>query len=245
MNRNYIYQLFYEKLPNSLNDIMPSYTGCKIVTCLNPYYMIMLKPKDYPIYDNFDYICSDGMGPLKLNKLFGLEKSVRLSFDMSSMAEPVFKDSIAHKKGVFFLGAKEGEIDKSVITIKKSFPEINIVGYHHGYIKGREQEMVNEVIASGANICIVGMGAPLQDEIVVMLKNSGFVGTAYTCGGFIHQTQEGIISFPEWTNKLGIRWLYRIFTQRGMFKRLIQTYPKFVVSYTLFLRKKKKETKLK
>lgn len=239
MQRTRIYQLFYDKLPASLEDILPSYEKCKIVTCLNPYYMIKLKPEDYHIYEEFDYICSDGMGPLKLNKMFGHEKSVRLSFDMSSMASPVFNDAIAYDAGIYFLGAKDGEIDRSMVTIKENFPKINIVGYHHGYIKGHEQEMVNEIIASGAKVCVIGMGAPMQDEIAVMLKKSGFVGTAYTCGGFIHQTQEGIISFPEWTNRLGLRWLYRLFTQSGMFKRLIETYPKFVVTYSRFLSKMK------
>ena len=79
------------------------------------------------------------------------------------------------------------------------------------------------------------MGAPMQDEMCVLLKRAGFVGTVYTCGGFIHQTQDTMISFPEWTNKLGLRWLYRIFTQNGMLKRLIETYPKFVMTYSWFL----------
>ena len=58
-----IYQIFYDKLPDSLEDILPVYSGCKIVTCLNPYYMVKLKPEDYHVYEEFDYICSDGMGP--------------------------------------------------------------------------------------------------------------------------------------------------------------------------------------
>ena len=81
-----IYQLFYDKLPDSLAQVLPKYDRCQLVTCLNPYYLVMLSPKDYPLYENFDYISSDGMGPLKLNKLFGKSKSVRLSFDLSSMA---------------------------------------------------------------------------------------------------------------------------------------------------------------
>lgn len=241
MDRTAIYQTFYDKLPSSLHDVLPSYSGCKIVTCLNPYYLVMLKPEDYLNYDEFDYICSDGMGPLKMNNIYGLGKSERLSFDMSSMAGPVFNDAIANKKGLYLIGAKEGEIERSVETIRKSFPGLNIIAFHHGYIKGQEETITDEIIASGAQICVIGMGAPMQDEIAVMLKHKGFVGTVYTCGGFIHQTQENIVSFPKWTNKLGLRWLYRLFTQRGMLKRLLQTYPIFVVTYSRFLRKKRRE----
>ena len=231
-----LYQIFYDKLPYSLEDIMPVYEGCKIVTCLNAYYMVKLKSEDYHWYNEFDYIASDGMGPIKLNKILYHPKSVRLSFDLSTMAGPVFRDMMAHGESLYVLGAKPGEVDKSVETIKKNFDGIQIAGFHHGYIKDYKERIVNEIIVSGAKVCIIGMGAPMQDEMAVLLKRAGFVGSVYTCGGFIHQTQEGMVSFPEWSNKFGLRWLYRIFTQKGMLKRLLQTYPKFVVTYCWFLK---------
>lgn len=230
-----IYQTFYDKLPLTLEDILPVYDRCKLVTCLNAFYMVKLKPEDYHWYDEFDYIPSDGMGPIKLNKICGKPKSVRLSFDLSTMAGPVFRDMMAHGESLYVLGAKEGEVDKSVETIKKNFEGIKIAGFHHGYIKDCKDEIVQEIIASCAKVVIIGMGAPMQDEMCVRLRDAGFIGTAYTCGGFIHQTQDTMVSFPAWTNKLGLRWLYRIFTQSGMLKRLIETYPKFVVTYVWFL----------
>mgnify|MGYP007047220985 CR=1 FL=1 len=45
-----------------------------------------------PLDDEFDYIASDGMGPIKLNTVCGRPKSVRLSFDLSTMAGPVFRE---------------------------------------------------------------------------------------------------------------------------------------------------------
>lgn len=230
-----IYKTFYNKLPDSLEDVMPSYEGCKIVTCLNPYYLVKLKQEDYNWYDEFDYIASDGMGPIILNKLFGHPKSTRLSFDLSTMAGPIFKDLMNHEEALFVLGAKPGEIDKSIETIKKNFDGIQIAGFHHGYIKDKKRDIVQVILDSGAKIVIIGMGAPLQDEMAVLLKKSGFIGSIYTCGGFIHQIQNTMVSFPVWSNKLGLRWLYRIFTQRGMLKRLVETYPKFVVTYIWFL----------
>lgn len=230
-----IYQVFYDKLPYSLEDIMPVYEGCKLVTCLNAFYMVKLKQEDYHWYNDFDFIASDGMGPIKLNKMCGHAKSVRLSFDLSTMAGPVFRDMMEHGESLFVLGAKPGEVERSVETIKKNFDRIKIAGFHHGYIKDCKNEVINEIIKSEAKVCIIGMGAPMQDEMAVLLKRAGFFGSIYTCGGFIHQTQETMVSFPEWTNKLGLRWLYRIFTQSGMLKRLIETYPKFVVTYIWFL----------
>lgn len=232
---NKIYNIFYKKLPKSLECVLPIYTGCKLVTCLNPYYMVKLNTHFYSLYNEFDYISSDGMGPIVLNKLCGHSKSIRLSFDLSSMASPVFKHLIRHEEALYVLGAKPGEVNRSVDTIKKNFGGIKIAGFHHGYIKDCKNEIIQDIIASGAKVVIIGMGAPLQDEMAVLLKHSGFEGTVYTCGGFIHQTQKSIVSFPAWTNLLGLRWLYRIFTQKGMLKRLIETYPKFILTYVAFL----------
>ena len=234
-----LYDIFYKKLPFSIDDIIPAYKGCKLVTCLNAYYMIKLKEEDYAWYKEFDYIASDGMGPIKLNKIFGHPKSVRLSFDMSAMAEPVFRNMMEHGESLFVLGAKPGEVENFVGTIKNNFKGIKIAGFHHGYIKDCMNVIIEEIMASGAKVVIIGMGAPMQDMVAVMLKRAGFTGTAYTCGGFIHQTQNKINYYPLWINKLGLRWFYRLFTQRDMFKRLIETYPKFVVTYSLFLMKMK------
>lgn len=214
-----IFQIFYNKLPNSLEDVMPVYEGCKLVTCLTPYYMSIMKEEEYDMYEEFDYICSDGSYPLKINEWVGKPKSIRLSFDMSSMAPIVFKDAIEHGEGVYILGAKPEEIEKSLVTIRSYFPELKIVGHHHGYIKDRKEEIVKRILESGAKICVIGMGAPLQDEMAVRLKKAGFVGSVYTCGGFIHQTTDGIVSFPEWTNKLNVRFVYRWFHEKGVFAR--------------------------
>lgn len=214
-----IFSIFYSKLPSSIDDIMPKYDGCKLITCLTPYYMTIIKEDEYNLYEEFDYIASDGSYPLKINKWVGKPKSVRLSFDMSSMTPVVFNDMIKHDKSLFLLGAKPDEIEKSVRTIQSYFPELKIVGYHHGYIKDRKEEIVREILRSGANVCVIGMGAPLQDEMAVWLKKTGFVGTVYTCGGFIHQTTEKIVSFPEWANRWNIRFIYRWFHEKGVFAR--------------------------
>ena len=107
-----IYQIFYDKLPASMDDVLPAYDRCKLVTCLNAFYMVKLKEVDYHWYEEFDCIASDGMGPIKLNKLLGKSKSVRLSFDLSSMAGPVFRDMKAHGESLYVLGAKPGVVDR-------------------------------------------------------------------------------------------------------------------------------------
>ncbi len=234
-----LYNLFYEKLPAGIEEVMPKYEGCQIVTCLNAYYLIKLKPEDYHWYEEFDYIASDGIWPLKIQKVLGMGKSKRLSFDNTSMAIPVFQDMIKNNESLYILGAKPEEVEKSVNTIKTTVTGIKIAGFHHGYIKDCKEQIIEEVLKSGAKVVIIGMGAPMQDEMAVLLKKAGFIGSVYTCGGFIHQTQNSIVAFPQWVSKLGLRTFYRIFVQKGIIRRMIETHPKFIYTYTRFLLKKR------
>lgn len=68
---------------------------------LNPYYIELLKDK-VSLYEQFDYICSDGMVPIMLNNIWGKSKSVRISFDMTSLAKRVFDYCQKSKQSIFF-----------------------------------------------------------------------------------------------------------------------------------------------
>ena len=215
-----LFQLFYDKLPVKFEDILPKFDRCFMVTCLTPYYMMGVEKSKNSIYEEFDVIGSDGFSPLAINKWMGKPKSIRVSFDMSSMAKPVFESMMKEGHSLYVLGSAPGDAEKCVGTIKVNFPNIDIAGTHHGFIKDCKQEVVDEIISTGAKVVIIGMGAPLQDEMAVMLKKSGYIGSVYTCGGFIHQTTENMISFPEWTNKYNVRFVYRWFHEKGVFARM-------------------------
>lgn len=229
-----IFQTFYDKLPDSIEQVMPKYDRCFLVTFLTPRYMILMDKKYYEMYEDFDFICSDGAIPIKLNKLFGKPKSIRISFDMSSLARIVLKELSQNGKGLYILGTTQEYLEQFLTVIKKEFEGINIVGAHNGYIKGQENEVVKDIMSSGARTVIIGMGAPLQDIMTVSLKEAGFKGSVYTCGGFIHQAAGKLNFWPDWANKYNLRWFYRYFYEKGTFKRLPYSILS-IIRYSFFL----------
>lgn len=229
-----IFQTFYNKLPDSIDQVMPRYDKCFLVTFLTPRYMMLMGDEYHDMYNDFDFICSDGASPLKLNKLCGKPKSLRISFDMSSLGKIVLNELAKNGQGLYVLGTKQEYLEKFIDVIKAEFKGINVVGSHNGYIKDCKEEVVEDIMKSGAKVVIIGMGAPLQDEMAVRLKNAGFNGTAYTCGGFIHQAAGKFNFWPDWANKYNMRWFYRYFCEKGTIKRL----PYSIISlirYALFL----------
>lgn len=237
-----IFHIFYNKLPDNIEQVMPIYDRCFLVTFLTPRYMILMDKKCYNIYENFDFICSDGNSPIKMNKLCGKPKSERISFDMSSLGKKVLTELSHNGKGLYILGTKQEFLEKFVSTIRQEYSGINILGYHNGYIEGKEKEIIDTIMISGAKVVIIGMGAPLQDEMSVALKQAGFVGTIYTCGGFIHQAAVKLNFWPDWANKYNLRWFYRYFCEKGTIKRLPYSLLS-IIRYTLFLLFNCKKTK--
>ncbi|MEA3371410.1 MAG: WecB/TagA/CpsF family glycosyltransferase [Campylobacterota bacterium] len=204
----------------------------RLITFLNPYSYLLARDNAV-LFNSFDKIYLDGIALVKIFKLFGLSDVNRTSFDMTSLAPVVFLDAIKNKQSIYFIGSKPKVIDKAVQIIKDNFHELNIVGYRDGYFSNNEKrsktiQAINEI---APDIVVCGMGTPVQEQFLVDLKDAGWNGVGYTCGGFLHQTAESIYYYPEWTDKYHLRWAYRIYDEPKLFKRYFIQYPKFLILF--------------
>jgi len=199
----------------------------KITTFLNPFsYLISRNSKQKLSYFNIEI---DGGLLVILLSLFGF-KYKRKSFDMSSLAPVVFSDAIKNNKSVYFIGSKPKVIDLAIKNIQDQFPALNICGYRDGYINEDQRTVVFSVINSlKADYVICGMGTPIQEQFLIDLQKSGWSGEGYTCGGFLHQTANGIQYYPGWVNTLGLRAFYRMYDEPTLIKRYFIDYPKAIV----------------
>lgn len=209
-----------------------------ICTFLNPYTAIVAE-KDYSIYEEFDIIASDGLIIPLLNRIIGKKRTKRISFDMTSLAPILFKYLVENNKSIYFIGTTEANINKSIQILKSSFPQLVIKGFHHGYIKSSEEQMAKEIIKQAPDVIVIGMGALIQDQFAITLKELGCRSSIYTCGGFLHQTCERINYYPHWINKMHLRALYRLIKEPYVWKRVFKYYPTFIYHYILFLLKNK------
>ncbi|WP_373733973.1 WecB/TagA/CpsF family glycosyltransferase [Bacteroides heparinolyticus] len=234
------YSLFNAKATNTIDLLMPSEK--KIVTFLNPYSISFINDH-YELYAQFDYICSDGILPVIMNRIWGLKNFSRLSFDFTSLACNVFEEGIKNNLRFYFLGTDEQSINRFVDNIKQKYPTIAIAGWHNGYIQETEEDILNSIIDTQPDITIVGMGTPYQDKVAIRLRKKGLKGAIYTCGGFFHQTAQKETYFPTIINKLHLRWLYRLIKEPHSRKRFFIHYPVFFFNYSIFLAKYAKKIK--
>ena len=198
-----------------------------ITTFLNPFsYLLARSNKDQ--LSHFNINIDGGLLVILLN-LFGF-KYKRKSFDMTSLAPVVFNDAIKNNKSLYFIGSKPKVIDLAIKNIKDRFPKLNICGYRDGYINDNEMVVVLDIINSlKADYVICGMGTPLQEQFLIDLKNSGWTGKGYTCGGFLHQTAAGIRYYPNWVNTLGLRAFFRMYDEPKLIRRYFIDYPHAII----------------
>lgn len=75
--------------------------------------------------------------------------------------------SLSNEKGysIYLLGGKPGIAEETKKNLIKLFPNVNIVGTHHGYFdENEEKEIIKEINELQPNVLFVALGAPYQEK---------------------------------------------------------------------------------
>ena len=197
-----------------------------LITFLNPYSYLLAR-KNIDLFKKFDCIYIDGQLLVKMLSLFNISHTNRKSFDMTSLAPKVFEESIKKHQSIFFIGADAESIENTINLLREHYPLLKINGYRDGYFLNsmQREDVLNDIVLQSPDLVICGMGTPLQENFLYDLKESGWNGIGYTCGGFLHQTAKRIDYYPNWINKYNLRWAYRIYDEPKLFKRYFYQYP--------------------
>lgn len=227
---------FVEKITESAS-MYPTITFSRknaIYTCVNPfsYHLVRKFPE---LFNQMDGLYVDGMLMCKIINLMWKKHIPRLSFDMSGMAVDLFERLNNNTESIFFIGSKQEEIEATISQIKKAYPQINVSGFRNGYFKSKDERtlVINNIVKENPDFTIVGMGSPLQEQFCIDLKNSGYKGIAFTCGGFLHQTAARLNYYPDWINRYNLRAFYRLFHEKGLWGRLYNVLIQFPILFTI------------
>jgi len=198
--------------------------GEKAYTFLNPVsYLDALKNKE--IFSQFDGIYADGALLVSAIKVLYGSKVTRRSFDMTSVASQLLDYAQINHKSIYIVASKQEQLEKAVSIIQNRYPSIDFVGYRNGYFDSDEEQDVEarHIVDVAPDFLIVGMGAVKQEKFLSRVKNAGFKGIGFTCGGFIHQTSKKQIDYyPAWVDKYNIRFLYRMYKEPHTRKRYLK-----------------------
>ncbi len=198
---------------------------------LNPFNYFFLRRNPWLL--NVAHYRMDGIYLVSIMRLY-LKKRwciSRQSFDMTSLA-PIILDYCAQRQlKIFVAGGKPGHAEGFIDIMRERFYGIEWVGCCNGYES--EETVIERVLASGADVALLGLGNIKQESVAGKLAQKNLSGRFFTCGAFVSQTAGAGAAeyYPEWINHYNLRWAYRFVKEPHVIKRVARYYPAFLVAF--------------
>jgi N-acetylglucosaminyldiphosphoundecaprenol N-acetyl-beta-D-mannosaminyltransferase len=201
--------------------------------CVANVHMVMEafdSPDFTSIINQADLVTPDGMPLVWSLRALGVHYQQRVYGP--DLTLHVVKAASEGQVPVGFYGGDSGTLQKMVIALRASFPELKVAYQYSPPFRPMTSEednaIVTDIVLSGVRILFVGLGCPKQERWMfdhrrklplVMLG----VGAAFD---FIGGTKP---QSPGWMQRIGLEWLFR-FSQEPcrLWRRYLYQNPRFV-----------------
>ncbi|WP_042354029.1 WecB/TagA/CpsF family glycosyltransferase [Bacillus rubiinfantis] len=129
---------------------------------------------------------------------------------------------------IYLLGGKDYTNKKAVYNISKRYPNVQIVGSHHGFFDWNETTVADEIKAVQPDIVFVALGFPKQEQWIARNIDSFTKGLFMGVGGSIDVLAGEVKRAPLFWRKLNLEWLYRLLKQPSRWRRILAL-PRFLI----------------
>ena len=145
------------------------------------------------------------------------------------------------KKSIYMLGSKPGVADKAAQKLLQTYPDLNIAGTQDGYFAPEQTDnVISSINQSGADILLVAMGSPVQEEWLEKHAAQLECNTALAVGGLLDFYSGNIARAPLWMRELGMEWVWRLLQEpKTKFNRYVIGNPHFLIQTFIFNRAKR------
>ncbi len=187
------------------------------------------------IIDGAGLITADGIGIVMVSRLRGGNLPERVTGYDTLLK---LLDSGNQKKWSFyFLGADPLTNEKVCEVIREKYPNLLILGRHHGFFEETEEEKIVEEIGTlKPDILVVALGAPYAERWIHNNKSKLNAKIAIGVGGSLDVIAGKVKETPESWKRLNLEWLYRLIQQPSRWKRQL-ILPRFAIRALVFREK--------
>lgn len=198
--------------------------------------MMAYRDKDFAkVLNDADALLADGIGVVYAARILKNPISERAAgFDTACAALGKLAQIGA---GVYLFGAKPGVAEAAGEEIVRRYPGIKIVGTADGYFDDeKEKAVIEDINSKKPDLLFVCLGAPKQELWLSKHKSELDFGVAMGIGGSLDVFAGTVKRAPEFYQKHGIEWLYRLLKQPGRALRMLDL-PRF--GFTVLLNGRK------
>ena len=180
--------------------------------------------------NNSDIINADGQAVVWAAKY--LNKPLKERVAGIDLMQNLVELSFQKNYKIFFLGAEESVVSKTVDHYTEKFSSDIIAGYRNGYFKAEEEDQViQDIVSSGANMLFVAITSPKKENFLYKykseLKSLNFI---MGVGGSFDVIAGKTKRAPLWMQNIGLEWFYRFLQEpKRMWKRYLVGNSKFIL----------------
>ncbi len=179
------------------------------------------------LHREMDIINADGQSLVFASRLF-CDRPLPERVATTDFFHDVVRLGLGQGLTHYMLGASPEENIKAQERVRALYPSIKLLGGIHGYLSTAELDArVAEINALKPDVLWVALGVPGQQEFCLKYgKSLNNVGVIQTCGGLFNFLSGTRKRAPEWLQRAGLEWLYRIKEEpRRLFWRYAVTNP--------------------
>lgn len=193
---------------------------CRVVT---PNAEFALEAKKNPrflnILNNSQLVLADGISVVLASKIIGDPMQGRVTGVgfAQALAEAMAKEG----HSLYLLGAKPGVAEQAAEKLQQTYPGLKIAGTHDGYFQDAAP-VVEAINAAKPDALLVCLGAPKQEYFMEEYDAALEVPVMAGLGGSMDVLAGNVKRAPEFYQKHGLEWLYRLVKEPQRWKRMIK-----------------------
>ena len=187
------------------------------------------------IIEHANLVVPDGIGLVIGSKI--VKKPLTERVTGIDLMGALLKHANETKKTVYLLGGKPGIAEKAGSNIARQYPNLTLVGTHHGYFSGvhtkkvghaEEKQIVEEIESKKPDLLFVALGAPGQEYFIDTYKSVLNAKLLMGVGGSLDVISGEVKRAPEFYQKAGLEWLYRLMKEPSRMGRMMAL-PEFMI----------------
>jgi N-acetylglucosaminyldiphosphoundecaprenol N-acetyl-beta-D-mannosaminyltransferase len=199
------------------------------VATVNPEYI--MEARVNPKFKNVLSKCltvADGHGVVWASELQVESRKLKLErISGTQLVEEILKYASEKGEKVFLLGAAVGVAEKAASEMSKKYPGLQISWYEGAKTvrveKNEEASMtIAKINSVSPEYLFVAYGSPYQDLWIEENRPYLRVRVAIGVGGALDEWAGSVKLCPEWIDKLGFKWAWRVVHEPWRIKRILR-----------------------
>jgi N-acetylglucosaminyldiphosphoundecaprenol N-acetyl-beta-D-mannosaminyltransferase len=175
-------------------------------------------PELLDILRKADLVTPDGMPMVWASRLLGTPLKERVTG--ADLVPRLAQAAAARGKSIYFLGGRGDVGQRAARKLKNQIPNLKIAGIDSPFVRiegetldtalDEDRAIVDRINRSGADILLIGFGNPKQEVWFERNRHRLQVPVSIGVGGTYEFIVGSVARAPEWMQKYGLEWLFRI-----------------------------------